>query len=114
LGCTYVWEVRDGGIQQWELNPVHYGLECDDIQGLAGGEPGYNAREIERLLEGRGHPAVRCAALLNAAAALYVSDKGWSFDDAVSRATRALESGLAGGVLGRMREACRKELNSEK
>jgi anthranilate phosphoribosyltransferase len=104
-GCTYVWEVREGRIQQWELNPVHYGLDCDDIQGLAGGEPGYNAQEIERMLEGRGHAALRCAALLNAAAALYVSDNGWSFDDAVSRAARALESGLAAGVLRRVREA---------
>jgi anthranilate phosphoribosyltransferase len=108
-GCTYVWEVRDRGIQQWELNPVHYDLDCDDMQGLAGGEPAYNAQEIEQMLEGRGHAALRCAALLNAAAALYVSHNGWSFDEAVSRATRALETGLAAGVLRRVREASRQK-----
>jgi anthranilate phosphoribosyltransferase len=107
-GCTHVWEVKEGQILQWELNPVHYGLDCDDIQGMAGGEPDHNAKEIERMLEGRGHAALRCAALLNAAAALYVSGNGWSFDEAVSHATRALDSGLAAGVLGRMREGSRK------
>jgi anthranilate phosphoribosyltransferase len=111
-GCTYVWEVREGRIQQWELNPVHYGLDCEDMEGLAGGEPDYNAREIERMLEGRGHAALRCAALLNAAAALYVSDNGWSFDEAVSRATRALETGLAAGVLERARLMAPRKLST--
>lgn len=103
-GCTDVWEVKNGQIDQWELNPVHYGLDCDDLQGLAGGEPAHNAQQIERLLEEQGHPALRCAALLNAAAALYVSNNEWSFDEAVSRATRSLESGSAAAVLGRLRE----------
>jgi anthranilate phosphoribosyltransferase len=75
-GCTYVWEVREGRIQQWELNPL------------------------------------RCAALLNAAAALYVSDNGWSFDEAVSRATRALETGLAAGVLERARLKAPRKLST--
>jgi anthranilate phosphoribosyltransferase len=91
LGCTYVWEVKNGQIGTRELNPEQYGLACDDLNGLAGGEPAHNAAQIETLLAGAGAPALRCAVLLNAAAALYVSGNGWSFDEAVKRAQRSLD-----------------------
>jgi anthranilate phosphoribosyltransferase len=107
-GCTFVWEIREGQIEVWELNPTRYGLSCDDLGGLAGGDPADNARQIERLLAGQGHDSIRCAVLLNAAAALYVSGKGWSFEEAVSRAGRSLESGAAQNVLDRLRESSRR------
>ena len=34
---------------------------------------------------------MRCAVLLNAAAGLYVSGRGWTFEEAVQRAEHALE-----------------------
>jgi anthranilate phosphoribosyltransferase len=105
VGHTLVWEVRDGQTSTWELNPAHYALECDDLDGLAGGEPPENASRIERLLSGQGDPAVRCAVLLNAAAALYVSGNGWSFEEAADRARGALESGAGAEVLARLRAA---------
>ena len=113
-GCTYVWEVAEGHARTWELNPAHYGLECDDLDGLAGGEPAQNAAMIEELLTGQGNAAIRCAALLNAAAALYVSGNGWSFKEAVERAQESLNSGLAAAVLTRVRAAApaRKSVNS--
>ena len=113
-GCTYVWEVAEGHARTWELNPAHYGLECDDLDGLAGGEPAQNAAMIEELLTGQGNAAIRCAALLNAAAALYVSGNGWSFKEAVERAQESLNSGLSAAVLTRVRAAApaRKSVNS--
>jgi anthranilate phosphoribosyltransferase len=104
-GCTYVWEVRDGKVGSWELNPVHYGLQCEDLTQLAGGEPAQNAVMIEQLLQGKGAPGVQCATLLNAAAALYVSGEGWSFEESVARAREALETGAAATVLARIRAA---------
>lgn len=104
-GCTAVWEVEQGGVRHWELNPASYGLECEDLEGLAGGEPHENAVLIEQLLEGQGKPPIRCAALLNAAAALYVSGNGWPFEQAVERSRTALDSGAAARVLGRLRTA---------
>jgi anthranilate phosphoribosyltransferase len=104
-GCTYVWEVRDGKVGSWELNPAQYRLQCEDLTQLAGGEPVQNAGMIEELLQGKGTPGVQCATLLNAAAALYVSGKGWSFEQSVARAREALESGAAATVLARIRAA---------
>ena len=104
-GTTSVWEVKAGSIHTWELSPADYGLECTDLDGLAGGEPSENASRIEGLLSGEAQTVVRCAALLNAAAALYVSGRGWTLGEAVERAQGSLSSGAAAGILANLREA---------
>ena len=104
-GLTSVWEVEDGRVRTWRLRPARYGLECGDLDDLAGGEPAENAGRIERLLSGEANKAVRCAALLNAAAALYVSGNGWSLEEAATRARESLSSGAGAAVLARLRAA---------
>ena len=92
-GLTHGGEIRDGEVTRWQVDPADYGLRCDDLDGLAGGEPAENAARLERLLAGQGREPERCAVLLNAAAALYVSGNRWSFGESVERAREALESG---------------------
>jgi len=104
-GTTQVWEVRNGQVTHWEIAPETHGLACDDLDGLAGGGPAENAERIERLLGGEGMAVERCALLLNAAAALYVSGNGWTLEESVARARQALESGAGAEVLERLREA---------
>jgi anthranilate phosphoribosyltransferase len=104
-GSTLVWDVSERGVNTWEVEPGAFGLECDDLEALAGGEPADNALRIERLLAGDAEKVVRCAVLLNAAAALYVSAQGWSLDEAVGRAKESLASGAAAQVLARLRKA---------
>jgi anthranilate phosphoribosyltransferase len=109
-GCTYVWEVVEGRTRTWELDPATLGLECNDLEGLAGGEPQQNADLITRLLAGEEAGVLLCAALLNAAAALYVSGNGWSLEQSVERARAALESGAAASALQRFRAAASRPL----
>lgn len=104
-GSTLVWEVKDGEVDTWELDPARYDLECGDLASLAGGEPAENASRIERLFSGEGDKVVRCAVLLNAAAALYVSANGWSLEEAVGRVEESLANGAAARVLARLRKA---------
>lgn len=103
-GPTAVWEVREAGVECWTIRPADYGLDCDDLAGLAGGEPADNAARIEGLLAGAGNRAARCAVLLNAAAALYVAGRGWSVAESVTRAQDALDSGAAHAALERLRQ----------
>jgi anthranilate phosphoribosyltransferase len=107
-GSTLVWEVRGGEVDRWELEPARYGLECGDLEALAGGEPSENAARLERLFSGEADKVVRCAVLLNAAAALYVSANGWSLEQSVERAEESLRSGSAGRVLDRLRKSAPK------
>ncbi len=93
-GLTRVWEVREAGVAAWAFDPARHGLEAG-LDGLEGGAPEENARRIERLLEGDGTPSLRAAVLLNAAAAVYVSEHGGDWGDAVDRAAHALDGGHA-------------------
>lgn len=111
-GLTLVWEVRDGQMDTWELEPADYGLECGDLEGLAGGEPVENAARIEQLFAGNGNRVLRCAVLLNAAAALYVSARGWSLEEAVGRATDSLASGAAAQVLAQLRKVAPRRVTA--
>ena len=104
-GTTMVWEVKGGSVGCMEIHPAEHGLECDELEELAGGEPAENARRIEELLAGRGRPVERCAVLLNAGAALYVSGRGWSLDEAFAHARQALDSGAGSEALARLRSA---------
>lgn len=102
-GETWVWEVCEGRVERWVLDPARHKLACDDLSGMAGGEPADNARCIEALFAGAAEPSVRCAVLLNAAAALYVAGRGRTFEDAVDVAHTALTCGGAAQALERVR-----------
>jgi anthranilate phosphoribosyltransferase len=104
-GETLIWEIRGDAVTCTEIRPAEHGLECDDLTDLAGGEPGENAQRITELLAGKGREVERCAVLLNAAAALYVSGRGWTFEQALTRARDTLDAGGAAETLARLRSA---------
>jgi anthranilate phosphoribosyltransferase len=111
-GATDVWEVRDGAVHRWRVQPEQYRLACDQLEHLAGGEPTENAERIERLLAGDGTSAVRCAVLLNAAAALYVAGAAETFGRAAELAEAALRDGAAHAALERLRRAAPRAVST--
>jgi anthranilate phosphoribosyltransferase len=105
-GETEIWEVKDGVVTPWTIDPAALGLACANLPALEGEGPGENARRVERLLNGeREDEAGRCAVLLNAAAAIYVSEDGVSLREAADRARASLEDGAAARVLTTLRAA---------
>jgi anthranilate phosphoribosyltransferase len=106
LGITDVWEVRDGRVTAWPLDPARHGLAIDDVAALRGAGPAANAARIERLLgDGRGDAAGLAALLLNAAAAVYVAGLADSYDAALERVRAALGAGQGQAALDRLRRA---------
>lgn len=104
-GPTSVWEVADGEVREWTLQPADYGLDRNDLAKLAGGEPAHNAARVQRLMEEPGRdPVGRATVLLNAGAALYVGGLAASVHEGVERATAALDQGAAAAALGRLAE----------
>lgn len=104
-GVNTVWEVADGSVTTWTLDPRHYGLGWDRLDELAGGEPAENAARVERLVNGAKDEAGRRAVLLNAAAALYAAGLAPDYAEAVELASRTLHSGAAAKVLRELRAA---------
>ena len=62
---------------------------------LAGGDPPTNARIVRDVLSGKDRGARRDIVLLNAAAALVVSDKVNDFESGWQRAAELIDSGAA-------------------
>ena len=107
LGVTDVWEVRDGAVTRWEIDPATHGVAVGDVAALRGGGPSENAARIRGLLAGKrdDDPAGRAAVVLNAGAALYVAGLVDTFAEGIARAAAALESGAGLGALERLRQA---------
>ena len=104
VGPTAVWEIRRGAVSEWVLDPTKLGIEGLDAGALKGGTPAENAERIERLLSGGEDPVGRAAVLLNAAAALYVSEGTRTFDEAYRQAGSVLDAGGGAERLRRLRQ----------
>lgn len=107
-GITEVYEVRDGAVQTWEIDPERFRLGIKDVGELQGGEPAANAERLERIL-GNGSsaadPAGLAAVLLNAGAAIYVAGIAGSLAEGIGRAREVVASGAARAALDRLRKA---------
>jgi len=101
-GPTSVAELKGGVITEREVSPVDFGLDEHDPAGLAGGSPAMNAERILATLRGESG-AIRAAALLNAAAALYVVGKAATLKEGAELSRQSLDEGRALQVLEGLR-----------
>jgi anthranilate phosphoribosyltransferase len=101
-GATLVAELKDGAVNTYEVTPADFGLAEADPAGLRGGESSYNAKLVLDTLGG-APGAIRTAALMTAAAALYVTGNAPDLRAATLRAQAALDGGKALAVLEAMR-----------
>src|SRR5882672_9342525 len=106
VGVTDVWEVQDGTVRAWEIDPERYRLGIPDAGLLKGGDPAENAGRLERILgNGDGDAAGLAAVLLNAGAAIYVAGIASSYAEGLGRAREVVASGAARAALDRLRKA---------
>src|SRR6267378_3274080 len=105
-GLTDVWEVKDGAVRSWEIDPERFRLGIKDVAELQGGEPAANAERLERILgNGSADPSGLAAVLLNAGAAIYVAGISGSLAEGIGRAREVVASGAARAALDRLRKA---------
>jgi anthranilate phosphoribosyltransferase len=110
LGATRVVEVRGDEMTEWQIDPRDYGVPTASSDDLAGGTPRENAAIITAVLRGDGNSGATNAVVLNAAAAIYVSGRADSFDDAVVSARDTLNSGAGAAALERLRAAAPRDM----
>jgi len=105
--------VRAGTVTEHVLDPHRLGLATSPSSALRGGDAGFNAEVVRRMLAGEPGP-VRDAVVLNAAAALVaLADAAGSASDdldeamgiGLTTAAQAVDSGAAARTLERWVEA---------
>jgi anthranilate phosphoribosyltransferase len=105
-GSTRVVELREGELATYEVTPEQVGLERARDGAVGAGTPETNARVLRRVLE--GEPGTeRSLALLNAAAAIYVSGHAPTLRDGIDSARESIDSGAALSTLERYLELAR-------
>jgi anthranilate phosphoribosyltransferase len=105
-GPNLVCEVADGGVREYELDPLELGIERCDPGELRGGDPQTNAAALRAVLGGAegGH---RSAVILNAAGGIAAAGHAESLRDGIARARDAIDSGAAAARLDELAEFSR-------
>lgn len=100
---TFVVELKDGEINEFEISPSDAALPLYKIQDLRGGDSHQNSQALRNLLDGQ-ESAYRDIVLINAAATLIVADKAQDLKQGVEMAATSIDSGKAKDKLKRMVE----------
>lgn len=106
-GETFVAELRDGRVMEFDIHPEMAGLPVHPFADVRGGAPAENAAALRALLGG-ARSAYRDAVLLNAAAALVIADKARDLSEGVGMAAASIDGGAAKGkaeALARLSQA---------
>jgi anthranilate phosphoribosyltransferase len=100
-GETQIAEVREGIAKRYTLAPEDFGVARAPLDAIHGGTPKENAKLIRQILEGQpGAP--RDAVVMNAAAALVVTDCAPDFRCAAEIAASTITSGAAQAKLDQL------------
>jgi len=91
---TFVCEVKNGWVRSYTITPEQFGFERCDPDDLRGGSPAENADILKAILKGETG-AKRNAAALNAAAAMFITGRYESIEEAVKVAIDVIDSGKA-------------------
>lgn len=97
-GGNEVAVIEPEGVRMQRTQASDAGLPSHPIEAIRGGDAGYNARELKRLLAGE-HGAYRDAVLFNAAEALVIAGAVENLPDGVEEAAEAIDKGLAKTLL---------------
>ena len=98
-------EVKDGQIAMHRISATDAGLPAAPVSAIQGGDPGFNAAVLRRLLQGE-QGAYRDAVLLNAAGGLVIAGAVNTWREGVEEAAEAIDKGLANALLDCWISAC--------
>lgn len=99
-GTSRIWEVREGALDTYELDPTELGIAPAEPMDLVGGEVDTNRAMADAVLDGKPGPT-RDVVVLAAAAALYAADVADDLSAGIQAAARSIDAGAARDVLQR-------------
>lgn len=98
-GPTFVAEVSEGTLTEFEINPGDFGLDRLSVTTLPRGDAEMSARIIREVLGGDRSDEARDLVIINAASALFVGGAASSLIEAGRMADESIRSGRALGKL---------------
>ncbi|MDC0196241.1 anthranilate phosphoribosyltransferase [Gammaproteobacteria bacterium] len=93
-GPSFVSELKNGKISNFEVNPQDAGLPIAKLKDLKGGNASYNSKAIRLMLNGEPS-AYRDIVVFNAAAALVIADKAKNLREGAETASEVIDNGMA-------------------
>ena len=93
-GNTNVFELKNGNIENYYINPENFGFKLCPIETLKGSMPEENASIIMNILNG-AKGSKRDVVVLNAAAALLTTGLAKDYEGAIALANRSIDTGNA-------------------
>jgi anthranilate phosphoribosyltransferase len=103
VGPYHLFEVTRDSVTHYVEDPADSGIPRCRAEDLKGGDAGYNAAELLKVLNGQTGPH-RDALLLGASLALRVTGQAKDPTDGLAQATDAIDSGRALGLVKRLDE----------
>ena len=95
---TYVAELKDGSVEEYQIGPEDFGLTPSPLSELVINDSNESLAMVRRALSSE-HAGASNMVALNAGAAIYASGKAHSLKAGVDMAQDAIGSGLAGEKL---------------
>lgn len=93
-GTSWVAELKDGKVTEFEISPEDAGLPVHPFEDIIGGDPAQNAAAARAILNGAKN-AYRDAVLLNSAAALVIAERAADLREGAALAAESIDSGKA-------------------
>ena len=100
---TYVTEVKDGLIKDYEITPEQFGFKRTSVKDLLGGSVQENVEIVRDILAGK-KDARREIVLFNAGCAIYAADKAKTIVEGIQLAQASIDSGAASEKLNLLKE----------
>lgn len=91
-GKTYVNEIKDGKILEYEIDPKDYGIEYAEPEDIMGGSSEENAEITRKIFAGEKGPK-RDIVVLNSAAGIYIGGKADTYAEAIEIAKKMIDEG---------------------
>lgn len=100
---TFVAEVIDGSLKEYEITPEDFGFKRAKIDDLLGGSIQENVKIVQDVLAGE-KGSCRNIVLVNAGCAIYAADKTATISEGIKLAEKSIDSGAALKKLEQLRE----------
>ena len=89
-GVSYATRLKDGKVEEFEIDPQNYGLTLAPLEAIAGGDAKENAKIMYNIFDNNATDAQRDIVLINTAASLMVDGLARDMQDGFEMAREAL------------------------